>query len=108
MSCRTLNLYMVRLTNQISMKPRIRTKPPGPNAKKIIAMNDKVMSSSIGHVYPLAIKRTFGTNFEDVDGNRYLDFNSGIAVMNFGYGNSKITNAIAQQMHNGTHGAFLD
>ncbi|MBI4009738.1 MAG: acetyl ornithine aminotransferase family protein [Candidatus Aenigmarchaeota archaeon] len=90
------------------MKPVIRVTPPGPKAKAIVRRNDKVQSNSINHVYPLVIKKAAGVNFEDVDGNRYLDFNSGIAVMNFGHENPKIANAIYKQSKIETHGAFLD
>ena len=90
------------------MKPLIRVKPPGPKALPIVKRNDKVQSNSIHHAYPLVIKKAYGVNFEDVDGNIYLDFNSGIAVMNFGHENPKISDAICKQSKIQTHGAFLD
>jgi len=90
------------------LKPMIITKPPGPKAKAILERDAEVSSRSMARVYPLVISKTYDVNFEDVDGNRYIDFNSGIAVMNFGYSNPKIIDAIKEQVENATHAAFLE
>ncbi len=84
------------------------TKPPGPKAKEIIKRDFDVISASYSRQYPLVISKTFGVNFEDVDGNVYLDFNSGIGVMNFGYSNPKIVEAVTEQVKLATHTAFLE
>jgi 4-aminobutyrate aminotransferase len=47
-------------------------------------------------------------NLEDVDGNRYLDFNSGIAVMALGWSNPQVLEAVKAQIESLTHAAFLD
>jgi 4-aminobutyrate aminotransferase len=58
--------------------------------------------------YPLVLDRASGVNLWDADGNRYLDFTAGIAVMNVGWDNPKVTAAIRNQLEKVTHGAFLD
>ncbi len=58
--------------------------------------------------YELVLEKAYGVNFEDIDGNVYLDFNSGIAVMNFGHSNPVITRAIRDQLEKASHPAFLE
>jgi 4-aminobutyrate aminotransferase len=62
----------------------------------------------MARVYPLAIERAKGVNVYDVDGNRFLDFNSGIAVMNLGYSHPRIVKAIRKQAGILTHAAYLE
>jgi 4-aminobutyrate aminotransferase len=90
------------------MKPLIRIKPPGPKAQKILKRDSNIISQSMVRVYPLVLHKAIGSNLWDVDGNRYLDFTAGIAVMNVGWNNPKVINAIKDQLKNLTHGAFLD
>ena len=58
--------------------------------------------------YPLVLHRASGVNLWDVDGNRYLDFAAGIAVMNVGWSHPSVVAAIKSQLRNVTHAAFLD
>ncbi len=90
------------------MRPLIKTKIPGPKARNIVKRSKRTGSNAIGREYPLVIKKAKGSNFWDVDGNRFLDFNSGVAVMNFGHSHPKITKGIEKQLKKMTHGAFLD
>ncbi len=60
--------------------PHILTELPGPRAREVIAAEDRVASTSLIKEYPLVVARGEGTMIEDVDGNRFLDFMSGIAV----------------------------
>ena len=62
------------------VQPRILTELPGPNARRIIERDERVTSPSLTRVYPLVVQRGAGCVIEDVDGNRFLDFNAGIAV----------------------------
>lgn len=83
-------------------------KPPGPIARELLERDKRVSSSSLARVYPLVVKRAFGVNLEDVDGNIFLDFNSGIAVMNIGHSHPKVVEAIKKQAELMTHGAYLE
>lgn len=70
---------------------------------------DRLFSSkSLARVYPLVIARAHGVNIEDVDGNRFLDFNSGIAVMNLGYSHPAVVRAVREQAKVLTHAAYLE
>ncbi len=65
--------------------PEIETPLPGPEAKKILALDAQYVSPSYTRDYPLVAKRGEGMIVEDVDGNRFLDFSAGIAVISTGH-----------------------
>lgn len=90
------------------MEPLIRVEPPGPKALDILHRDEKVISQSMVREYPLVLQKASGMNLWDVDGNRYLDFTAGIAVMNVGWNHPKVVSAVQEQANLLSHGAFLD
>jgi 4-aminobutyrate aminotransferase len=85
-------------TNQTSaFSPRIHGPLPGPKARAIVAADDRWMSPSYTRSYPLVAKRGRGTRIEDVDGNEFLDFAAGIAVVSTGHCHPEVVKAIQQQ-----------
>jgi len=60
--------------------PHISTPLPGPEARKILALDKQYVSPSYTRDYPLVAKHGQGAIVEDVDGNLFLDFAAGIAV----------------------------
>jgi 4-aminobutyrate aminotransferase len=77
--------------------PHIVTELPGPEATRLIARDQAIVSPSMGRVYPLVPKRGAGLVIEDIDGNRFLDFNAGIAVAATGHCHPQVTAAIERQ-----------
>lgn len=77
--------------------PKIRTKLPGPNAQKILEGDARYISPSYTRSYPLVAKRGRGVIVEDVDGNEFLDFSSGIAVVSTGHCHPEVVAAIQKQ-----------
>ena len=77
--------------------PMRKTAQPGPLASRIIARDAEVISPSYTRSYPLVVRRGEGAIVEDVDGNRFLDFNAGIAVVATGHCHPKIVAAIQEQ-----------
>src|SRR5437764_14465342 len=77
--------------------PKIRTKLPGPNARKILEGDNKYISPSYTRSYPLVAKRGRGVMVEDVDGNEFLDFSAGIAVVSTGHCHPEVVAAIQKQ-----------
>ena len=77
--------------------PCIKTKLPGPEAKKVLAQDAKYVSPSYSRPYPLVAKSGSGAIVEDVDGNRFLDFSAGIAVVATGHCHPKVVRAIQKQ-----------
>ena len=61
--------------------PNILTALPGPRARAVIERDQAVLSPSYTRSYPLVAERGEGAVVEDVDGNRFLDFSAGIAVL---------------------------
>jgi 4-aminobutyrate aminotransferase len=70
---------------------------PGPRARAVIARDEKVVSPSYTRCYPLVAAKGEGAVIEDVDGNRFLDFNAGIAVVATGHCHPRVVEAIQQQ-----------
>ena len=77
--------------------PQILTPLPGPRASELIERDSRVVSPSYTRCYPLVAARGQGAMVEDVDGNRFLDFNAGIAVASTGHCHPKVVAAIEQQ-----------
>lgn len=74
--------------------PNIKVPPPGPKAKEVIATDEGYTSPSYIKEYPLVVERGEGTMVQDVDGNRFLDFMAGIAVVTTGHSHPKVVEAI--------------
>lgn len=77
--------------------PKIRTKLPGPKAQKVLAGDTRYISPSYTRSYPLVAARGRGVMVEDVDGNEFLDFSSGIAVVSTGHCHPDVVAAIQKQ-----------
>jgi 4-aminobutyrate aminotransferase len=77
--------------------PRINTKPPGPKARAMIAKDNALLSTSLSRTSELVGLRAHGAYVEDVDGNVFLDFGSGIAVTVMGHTHPRIVDAIKRQ-----------
>jgi 4-aminobutyrate aminotransferase len=81
----------------LPLLPELVTSLPGPKAAAIIERDHQVTSPSYTRCYPLVVKRGEGAIVEDVDGNRFLDFNAGIAVVAAGHSHPRVIEAIRQQ-----------
>jgi 4-aminobutyrate aminotransferase len=80
-----------------SVGPKIRTKLPGPKAQQILEGDARMISPSYTRSYPLVARRGLGAVIEDVDGNEFLDFSSGIAVCSTGHCHPEVVAAIQKQ-----------
>ncbi len=83
--------------------PHIKITPPGPRAKEIIDRDHLYTSPAYGRVYPLVVKEGRGVVIEDVDGNLFLDFTSGIAVTATGHSHPQVVRAIEEQARKFLH-----
>src|SRR5215510_76178 len=77
--------------------PSINGPLPGPYAAAIIARDAQFVSPSYTRACPLVARRGEGAMVEDVDGNRFLDFNAGIAVVATGHCHPDVVAAIQEQ-----------
>jgi len=81
---------------------------PGPRAEELIARDSKVFAPCMGRVYPFVMERGEGCYVWDVDGNRYLDLNAGIAVVSAGHSHPRVVRAIQEQATRFIHMAGTD
>jgi 4-aminobutyrate aminotransferase len=77
--------------------PYLVTALPGPKAQAIVERDRAILSPSNTRSYPLVIAKGEGSIVEDVDGNRFLDLNAGIAVCSTGHCHPKVVEAIREQ-----------
>jgi len=63
----------------------------------VIERDQAVLSPSYTRSYPLVAGRAEGAIVEDVDGNRFLDFSAGIAVVSTGHCHPRVVAAIQKQ-----------
>jgi len=88
--------------------PDIHTDLPGPLSRKIIETDEQYTSPSYTRFYPLVAKQGRGAVLEDMDGNLFLDFTSGIAVCSTGHCHPRVVRAIQQQAENLIHMSGTD
>lgn len=91
-----------------ALLPELVTALPGPIARAIIERDQAVLSPSYTRCYPLVMKRGEGAIVEDVDGNRFLDFNAGIAVVAAGHSHPRVVEAIRKQASEFLHMSGTD
>ncbi len=77
--------------------PSIVTPLPGPEAQAVIEQDQRYISPSYTRSYPLVAERASGAIVEDPDGNRFLDFSAGIAVVSTGHCHPDVVRAIHEQ-----------
>ena len=80
-----------------------RLNVPGPKARDLLARDRKVVSHAYGRVAEFVIDHGRGTEVWDVDGNRYLDFMSGIAVNATGHSHPHVVRAVQEQAEKFLH-----
>ena len=85
------------MTTKTLAGPKIKTALPGPNAKRVLAGDEKYISPSYTRSYPLVAKRGRGIVVTDVDGNEFFDFSAGIAVTSTGHCHPEVVAAIQKQ-----------
>ena len=77
--------------------PKLIGTLPGPKAKAAVEADTRLISPSYTRSYPLVAKRGRGIRVEDVDGNEFLDFAAGIAVVSTGHCHPEVVAAIQKQ-----------
>jgi len=92
----------------MSLKPEIKTQLPGPKAKELLEKDSKYISTSYTRSYPAVIERGEGVWVYDVDGNRFLDVNAGIAVCATGHAHPQVVKAIKEQAEKLLHYSGTD
>lgn len=88
--------------------PKIVITPPGPKAKMIVENDERFLMQSFVRWYPLVLEEAKDCILIDVDGNKYIDLNAGIAVISVGHGHPKVVEAIKKQAEKYLHYSLTD
>ncbi|MGB6499851.1 MAG: acetyl ornithine aminotransferase family protein [Thermoplasmata archaeon] len=85
----------------------VRVPIPGPNARRIIERDRRYLMTST-KTAPVVAASGDGVWITDVDGNRLLDFASGVGVAAVGYSHPEVVRALREQATRLTHFAGTD
>ena len=77
--------------------PKLVCPLPGPKARAAVAADERLISPSYTRSYPLVAQSGRGARVTDVDGNEFLDFAAGIAVVSTGHCHPEVVAAIQKQ-----------
>ncbi|MFC2087246.1 aspartate aminotransferase family protein [Bacteroidota bacterium] len=77
--------------------PKLITETPGPRSRTMHENTTRYFKglSSQVKLFPVCFEQGYGITLTDVDGNKYLDFSSGIYVTSLGHCHPKISEAVA-------------
>lgn len=80
----------------LAQVPNMKTTAPGPKSKELHSRCTKYFKGLSGQVklFPVVFDHGKGCELVDVDGNRYIDFSSGIYVTTLGHCHPKVTEAV--------------
>ena len=92
----------------MSSYPKIVVTPPGPKARELVKKDETLISPSYGRFYPLVVESGKGCIVKDVDGNEFIDFNSGLVCLNVGHNHPKVVGAIKNQSERFLHYSNTD
>jgi 4-aminobutyrate aminotransferase/(S)-3-amino-2-methylpropionate transaminase len=68
---------------------------------------NKVIARGMGNMFPIYIDKALNAELWDEDGKRYLDFGSGIAVVNTGHSHPAVVSAVKEQLDRFSHTCVL-
>lgn len=82
----------------LTQVPYIKVTPPGPRSNELHERCTTYFKGLSGQVklFPVVFESGKGCELVDVDGNRYIDFSSGIYVTTLGHCHPKVTEAVQQ------------
>ena len=87
--------------------PLVRTDIPGPLGRSIVDLDEQYLAT-VTKSAPLVVDSALGERVWDVDGNLFLDFSSGVAVLNIGHCHPAVVKAVQEQAAKVMHFAGTD
>jgi 4-aminobutyrate aminotransferase len=88
--------------------PEIITPLPGPRTQALIEKDHAFVSPSYPRPYPLSVAMAEGCLVTDLDGNRFLDLNAGIAVCSTGHSHPEVVAVVKEQADRFLHMAGME
>src|ERR1700730_6377736 len=76
---------------------------PGSRSRELQADRDRFIPRGMASTLPVFAASGSGATLTDVDGNPYIDFATGISVMNVGHGHPRVVKAIVEQAQRLVH-----
>jgi 4-aminobutyrate aminotransferase/(S)-3-amino-2-methylpropionate transaminase len=92
---------------EVPQERRLVTEVPGPRSRELAARKAAAVADGVGVTLPVFVSRAGGGIVEDVDGNRLIDFGSGIAVTSVGNSAQAVVRRAAAQLADFTHTCFM-
>lgn len=88
------------MTIDFTRIPRVTTELPGEKSRKMLEEQKNLETSSVIYpkAFPFAIRKANGSVIEDLDGNTFIDWVTGISVLNLGF-NDSIKKSIGEQLN---------
>jgi 4-aminobutyrate aminotransferase/(S)-3-amino-2-methylpropionate transaminase len=90
----------------IPQERKVVTEIPGPRSRELFARRADAIPQGVANIHPIVTARASGAIIEDVDGNRLIDFATGIAVLNVGHTSPAVVEAAQRQLELDTHTCF--
>jgi 4-aminobutyrate aminotransferase/(S)-3-amino-2-methylpropionate transaminase len=90
----------------IPQERKVVTEIPGPKSREWFARRAEAIPTGVANIHPIVTARASGAIIEDVDGNRLIDFGTGIAVLNVGHTAPEVVAAAQRQLELETHTCF--
>ena len=90
----------------IPQERKLVTEIPGPRSREWFERRKAAIPPGVASIHPIVTARASGAIIEDVDGNRLIDFATGIAVLNVGHTAPEVVAAVQQQAELDTHTCF--
>ena len=87
---------------------KVSAKLPGAKGAAVVKKTSEYVSPSISRFYPLVVESAHGSLVKDVDGNQFIDFAAGIAVLSTGSTHPKVVQAIKGQAEKFIHFSYTD
>jgi 4-aminobutyrate aminotransferase/(S)-3-amino-2-methylpropionate transaminase len=85
---------------------RLVTPIPGPKSRALLERSKAAVPRGPSSILPVFVARAEGAVIEDVDGNRLLDFASGISCLNVGHCAPEVVEAASRQLNRFLHTCF--
>jgi 4-aminobutyrate aminotransferase/(S)-3-amino-2-methylpropionate transaminase len=90
----------------IPQERKLVTEMPGPKSREWFERRKAAVPPGVANIHPVVTARASGAIIEDVDGNRLIDFATGIAVLNVGHSAPEVVEAAQKQLELDTHTCF--
>jgi 4-aminobutyrate aminotransferase/(S)-3-amino-2-methylpropionate transaminase len=90
----------------IPQERKLVTEVPGPKSLEWFARRAGAIPAGVANLHQVVTARSSGAIIEDVDGNRLIDFATGISVLNVGHAAPEVVAAIQRQAELDTHTCF--